>query len=85
MLQIGNSWDTVLADEVKKPYFADLMQKVSKEYEKATVYPPKENIYNALRLTPYEKVKILAENDDRSLSSYINLLLREHIENKTKK
>jgi len=33
----------------------------------------------------YEKIKTLAENDDRSLSSYINLLLREHIENKTKK
>ncbi|MBE7010014.1 MAG: uracil-DNA glycosylase [Ruminococcaceae bacterium] len=64
MLQIGNSWDTVLADEVKKPYFADLMQKVSKEYEKATVYPPKENIYNALRLTPYEKVKILLLGQD---------------------
>ena len=33
----------------------------------------------------YEKIKMLAENDDRSLSSYINLLLREHIEIKTKK
>lgn len=33
----------------------------------------------------YEKVKVLAENDDRSLSSYINLLLREHVEVKTKK
>ncbi len=33
----------------------------------------------------YEKVKTLAENDDRSLSSYINLLLREHVEAKTKK
>ena len=33
----------------------------------------------------YEKIKMLAENDDRSLSSYINLLLREHIESKTKK
>lgn len=27
----------------------------------------------------YEKAKLLAEEDDRSLSSYINLLLREHI------
>ena len=32
-----------------------------------------------------EKVKILAEDDDRSLSQYINLLIRQHlkdIENK---
>ena len=27
-----------------------------------------------------EKVKELAEYDDRSLSSYINLVLREHLE-----
>ena len=27
----------------------------------------------------YEKAKLLAEEDDRSLSSYINLLLRDHI------
>ncbi len=27
----------------------------------------------------YEKTKQLAEEDDRSLSSYINLLLRDHI------
>jgi len=33
----------------------------------------------------YEKTKVLAENDDRSLSSYINLLLREHVEKDNKK
>ena len=27
----------------------------------------------------YEKAKLLAEEDDRSLSSYINLLLRDRI------
>ena len=26
-----------------------------------------------------EKVKILAEDDDRSLSQYINLLIRQHL------
>lgn len=26
-----------------------------------------------------EKIKILAENDDRSLSQYINLVLKEHL------
>ena len=27
-----------------------------------------------------EKIQTLAESDDRSLSSYINLVLREHLE-----
>ena len=30
--------------------------------------------------TVLEKVKLLAEQADRSLSSYINLVLREHLE-----
>ena len=28
-----------------------------------------------------EKLRIAAENDDRSLSQYINLILKKHIEN----
>lgn len=30
-----------------------------------------------------EKIKTEAENDDRSLSQYINLVLKEHLKNKT--
>lgn len=33
----------------------------------------------------YEKIKELAEYDDRSVSSYINLVLREHLERLEKK
>ncbi|MGN0403589.1 MAG: toxin-antitoxin system protein [Bariatricus sp.] len=29
------------------------------------------------------KVKVLAENDDRSFSQYINLVLKEHISSQT--
>ena len=32
-----------------------------------------------------EKVKRLAEQDDRSLSSYINLVLKAHLENLSQK
>lgn len=32
-----------------------------------------------------EQVKLLAEEQDRSLSSYINLVLRAHLESKGKK
>ncbi len=64
MLKIGNSWDAVLFEEEKKPYFYDLMQKVEAEYASHTVYPAKENIFNALKLTPYENVKILLLGQD---------------------
>ena len=30
-----------------------------------------------------EKIRVLAVNDERSLSQYINLILKSHINNKT--
>ncbi len=32
-----------------------------------------------------EKIKILSENDDRSFSQYINIILKNHLENIDKK
>ena len=29
-----------------------------------------------------EKIKVLAENNDRSLSQYINIVLKEHLKDK---
>ena len=42
--------------------------------------PLKEKVSITLDTPVLEKVKELAEYDDRSLSSYINLVLREHLE-----
>lgn len=33
----------------------------------------------------YEEIKILAENSDRSLSQYINMILKEHLTGKKQK
>ena len=64
MIQIGNDWDAVLEAEYKKPYFTALMQAVEQEYKTKTVYPARENIFNALRYTPYREVKILLLGQD---------------------
>jgi len=47
--------------------------------------PLKEKVSLTLDSPVLEKVKELAEYDDRSLSSYINLVLREHLEALEKK
>ena len=47
--------------------------------------PLKEKVSLTLDGPVIEKIKELAEYDDRSLSSYINLVLREHIEKLEKK
>ena len=47
--------------------------------------PLKEKVSLTLDLPVLEKVKELAEYQDRSVSSYINLVLREHLERLEKK
>lgn len=44
--------------------------------------PLKEKISITVDSDILEKLRIEAENDDRSLSQYINLVLKEHIKNK---
>lgn len=41
--------------------------------------PLKEKISITIDSDILEKIKIQAENDDRSLSQYINLILKEHL------
>ena len=44
--------------------------------------PLKEKISITIDNDVLEKIKLEAENDDRSLSQYINLLLKAHLNNK---
>ena len=46
--------------------------------------PLKEKISITVDSDLLEKIKIIAENDDRSLSQYINIVLKEHLKNKEK-
>jgi len=44
-----------------------------------TIKPLKEKISITIDSDILEKLRIEAENDDRSLSQYINLILKKHI------
>ena len=44
--------------------------------------PLKEKISITIDKDLLEKVRVEAENDDRSLSQYINIVLKEHIKHK---
>lgn len=45
--------------------------------------PLKEKISITIDEDLLKKIKNLAEEDDRSLSQYINIVLKQHVENKT--
>ena len=61
---IGNNWDALLEEEFKKDYFIKINEFIDAEYATKTIYPPYDEIYNAFKLTPPEKVKIVILGQD---------------------
>ncbi len=61
---INKKWDEVLKDEMKKPYFRNLGIFVKNEYNHRIIYPEYKNIFNALRYTDYDEVKVVILGQD---------------------
>lgn len=61
---INKNWDIVLKEEFNKDYFKELGIFIKNEYKTKTVFPPYENIFDALRLTDYDKVKVVILGQD---------------------
>jgi uracil-DNA glycosylase len=64
MDNITNDWLEAIGDEFKKPYYKDLSSFVKNEYRNHLVYPDKDDIFNAFRLTPLSKVKVVIIGQD---------------------
>lgn len=64
MEQLTNSWKDLLAQEAEQPYYKLLETFLERQYNEATVYPEKENIFNALQLTDYNDVKVVILGQD---------------------
>jgi len=64
MYKIGNGWDQVLAEEFEKEYFRKLEGFLDEEYASQTIYPPREDIFNALKASDYEKTKVVILGQD---------------------
>lgn len=64
MVNLQNSWDDVLRGEFEKEYYKNLRARLAAEYRTYTVYPNMYDIFNALKYTPYEKVKAVIIGQD---------------------
>ena len=64
MVSIGNDWDDILAGEFDKEYYKKLRQFLITEYRNGTVYPDMNDIFNALKYTPYGKVRAVILGQD---------------------
>jgi uracil-DNA glycosylase len=61
----NNSWAEVLKFEKDKSYFQDLLKFVEAERSKGkAIYPAKDKTFNAFKLTPLDKLKVLILGQD---------------------
>jgi uracil-DNA glycosylase len=61
---VGNKWDTILDEEYHKDYFKKLVAFVKSEYKNKTIFPEANNIFNALKYTEYDDVKVVILGQD---------------------
>lgn len=64
MVNLGNDWDEILADEFKKPYYLELREFLKKEYGTRRIYPNMNDIFNALRASSFEDTKVVIIGQD---------------------
>ena len=61
---INKKWDEILEPEFKKDYFHKLGIFVKSQYKSHVVYPKYSDIFNALRYTDYDQVKVVILGQD---------------------
>lgn len=64
MSMLDGEWAKAVGAEFKKPYYRDLYNFVRDEYATHVVYPPADDIFNAMHFTPLDKVKVLILGQD---------------------
>ncbi len=57
-------WNPILRDQFDEPYWAELQQFVYDERTRHDVYPPHDEVFAALHLTPYADVKVMILGQD---------------------
>ena len=62
--RIFMKWTEIIDKEREKPYYKKLKTKIDEAYATQTVFPKQEDIFNAFKLTPFEKIKIVILGQD---------------------
>jgi uracil-DNA glycosylase len=61
---IDNDWKQLLEEDFHMPYYLHLRQFLKNEYEQERIFPKMNDLYQAFKLTPYEKVKVVILGQD---------------------
>ena len=62
--QLPASWQSPLGGELDKPYFRELWRFLREERDRGPVFPPEDEVFAALALTPLASVKVVLLGQD---------------------
>lgn len=63
-INVGNDWQSIFDIETNKEYYKKLRQNLVHEYQSGTVYPNKDDIFNAFEYCSYENTKVCIIGQD---------------------
>ena len=61
---VATDWNPILRRQFDEPYWSELQAFVANERQRATVYPPKEEVFAALHLTAHADTRVLILGQD---------------------
>lgn len=61
---IAKDWDEVLEREINSNSFKERLKALDEEYKNKQVYPSREDIFNAFKLTSFENLKVVILGQD---------------------
>ena len=64
MFPITKNWYNLLEKEFNSEKYQNFSNWLNDEYNSQTIYPKPENVFNALNIVPYDKVKIVIIGQD---------------------
>lgn len=63
-MKINNDWNLILKDEFEKEYFKKIESFLDRAYKEKNIYPPRDEIFKALELSPYLETKVVILGQD---------------------
>ena len=64
MMKISERWDKILENEFSSDYYLSLREFLKKEYQTTIVYPSMYDIFNSMKLTDFDNVKVVILGQD---------------------
>lgn len=64
MIKISEEWDKILYNQFNSPEYLRLREFLKSEYSSHTVYPSMFDIFNSMRFTPFNEIKVVILGQD---------------------